>query len=246
MSEHTGSLPHRAIFFKRLLTFFLLVLVKAFALVFYRVHLRWIGTKQFDEWYKIKCIIFLNHTSLFEPLFIAPAPVSFLWHLAGHMVACGADVTLKRPLVGLFWRYFAPTMVSISRQRDHTWDYFIEKIQQKHSVVVMAAEGRMMRKNGLDKNAKPMSIRGGVVDVLKQLSHGDVAIVYSGGLHHVHAPGELFPRIFKDIYMSVERLNISQYLSTFTGQGELKFRRDLVRDLERRLRENRPIDNECT
>ena len=76
------------------------------------------------------------------------------------MVAPGADKTLDRPFVGKFWKVVFPQMLTISRKRDHTWNAFIDAIKEQ-SIVVIAAEGRMKRPNGLDANGKKMTVRGG-------------------------------------------------------------------------------------
>lgn len=46
------------------------------------------------------------------------------------MVAPGADKTLNRPFVGIFFKLFSPGMISITRKRDDSWDNFLESIYE--------------------------------------------------------------------------------------------------------------------
>ncbi len=180
-------------------------------------------------WHKpIKLIVFFNHTSLYEPLFIALFPIHFIYKLAHHMLAPGADKTLDRPIVGIFWKLFAPYMVKITRKRDHTWQAFIDQIKPE-SIIIIAAEGRMKRLNGLDVNGKKMTVRGGVVDIINLLDSGEMLFSYSGGLHHVQAPGQFFPRLFKTISMKVELVDIKSYRAQFTDS------KSMLADLQSRL-----------
>ena len=121
-----------------------------------------------DPWKNIRLLVFLNHTSLFEPLFFGIVPYKFLWELSEKLVAPGADKTLNRPLVGRFFRLLAPRMVPITRKRDRTWQQFLKEITPT-SVVVILPEGRMKRKSGLDAEGKPMTIRGGIADILNRI-----------------------------------------------------------------------------
>ena len=73
-------------------------------------------------------------------------------------------------------------------------------------------EGRMKRPNGLDLSGKAMTVKTGVYELLRKFPHKKVLIVHSHGLHHVLAPGQRFPRIFKKIKAHMEVLNIDDYL----------------------------------
>ena len=108
-------------------------------------------------------------------------------------------------------------MIPITRKRDKTWDDFLDKIQTKNSIIFIAPEGRMMRPSGLDKHGKPMNIRGGIVDVIANVHFGEMVLLYSGGLHHVHKPGESFPRLFKSIKLNIERIQIPLYKATYAN-----------------------------
>ncbi|MEE2671063.1 MAG: 1-acyl-sn-glycerol-3-phosphate acyltransferase [Bdellovibrionota bacterium] len=220
-----------------ILSFMMLMFIKTFSKLFYRLELKWLSDygQDFD---KIRLIIFLNHTSLYEPLFVAAAPNWFLYRLARKMVAPGADKTLNRPIVGFFWKLMGPGMVSISRKRDKTWYEFLEAIQRR-SVIVIAPEGRMKRKSGLDSEGKPMSIRAGVAEIFEELNEGRLLIAYSGGLHHVQHPGEHFPRLFKTIKLNLEAIEIPEYKAQFSEDPKLR-RKEFIADLHNRLAQNTP------
>jgi hypothetical protein len=225
-----------------LISFLILSVVKILAMSFYRFEVNWLGGAE-PTFKKIRLIAFLNHTSLFEPLYIGVLPWAFLWRLARKMVAPGADKTLNRPIVGIFWRLFSPNMISISRKRDKTWTKFMEAIHKK-SVIVIAPEGRMKRSNGLDLQGKPMSVRSGVADVLEQLNEGRMVIAYSGGLHHVQIPGQRFPNLFKTIKLNIELIEIPEYKKQFNTEG-IQWKKEVVADFQRRLENNCPNADGC-
>lgn len=225
---------------KSYIAYLALLFVKYFSKFLYWHELKWLDKTSFEQWQDVKVIALLNHTSLFEPLFLAPLPNHVLWDLANNAIACGADITINRPIVGLFWKYILPEMVSITRKRDATWDHFISRVQSPNSIIVIAPEGRMMRENGLDKHGKPMSIRGGIVDVLENIHHGEMVIAYSGGLHHVQKPGQFFPRIFKTLRMNMERVNIPVYKGTFAFLDSKARRKAIAQDLQSRINKNLP------
>src|SRR5690606_33771040 len=108
-----------------ILSFLIFLTLKIFALIFYRFEIKWLGNEK-PSYDRVRLVVFLNHTSLFEPLFIGSLPLSFLWRLARKMVAPGASKTLERPIVGIFWKLLSPGMISISRKRDSTWSKFIK------------------------------------------------------------------------------------------------------------------------
>lgn len=221
-----------------LISFLILLAIKIFAHIFYKLDYKWIGEHN-EDFKDIRLAILLNHTSLYEPLFLSATPISFIWKLACKMVAPGADKTLNRPLVGRFWKFMAPGLISISRKRDKTWFRFLELIKQK-SIILIAPEGRMKRNSGLDNNGKPMTVRSGVAEIIEVLpDEGDILIAYSGGLHHVQHPGEHFPRLFKKLKLNLERIPVKEYKNKFNSEG-IQLRRDIVADLENRLRTNCP------
>lgn len=216
------------------LAFIILSLVKIFSHIFYRLDLKWIGASTQIPWDRIKLVALLNHTSLFEPIFIQAVPFHFLWKLSRHMKAPGASKTLDRPIVGRFWRLMLPTMTSISRKRDNTWEQFMNSIDEK-SVILIAPEGRMKRPSGLDAYGKAMNIKPGIAEIIDQLNDGVFLIAYSGGLHHVQTPGEKIPRIFKTIRINLEMVDIKKYKEQFNMQKrELKLA--ILTDLEERMK----------
>jgi hypothetical protein len=80
-----------------------------------------------------------------------------------------------------------------------------------------------------------MTVRGGIADVLEATPRGRMLLAYSGGLHHVQAPGERLPRLFKTIRMRFECLEVEPYRERLLAEGGVKgFRRAVVADLERR------------
>jgi hypothetical protein len=227
---------------RTLLVFTILVLVKVFARVFYRIDMRFIGDPPPKPWRHLRLLAFLNHTSLFEPLFAGGAPLSFLWRLARHGVVPIASKTAGRPVIGNFYRLIASRVVSISRRRDETWEQLLNHID-RDAMVAILPEGRMMRANGLDSEGRPMTVRGGIADILESLGSGRMLLAYSGGLHHVQIPGERFPRLWKTIRMRLEVVEIATYRANlFAEAGEAGFKRAVVADLERRRDLYRPAE----
>lgn len=155
------------------------------------------------------------------------------------MLIPGADKTLNRPVVGFFWRLIGGKgIVSITRKRDKSWRKFLEAIENK-SIITIAPEGRMLRRTGLDAYGKPMSIKSGIADIMYELNEGRMLIAYSGGLHHIQHPGQHFPKLFKDIYLNLEILDIPEYKKAFSTDF-MTFKNQLVRDLEEKLAKNKP------
>ena len=99
----------------------------------------------------------------------------------------------------------------------------------------------MMRANGLDKHGKPMSVRGGIADILCQMKTGKMLLGYSGGLHHVNAPGEKRMRLFKTLKIRYEIVEIENYLAQFNEKDPRRLRKLVARDLEARLERHKPI-----
>jgi hypothetical protein len=222
---------------RRLLAFFILSLVKIFSNFFYRGHYQWLDPVPQNPWSNIRLMVFLNHTSLYEPLFSQCLPFRFLWHLAGHFNIPGADITLDRPIVGTFWKLMVPNISSISRKKDETWDHYLTSIRPV-DVVMIAPEGRMKRPNGLDKSGNPMTVRGGIADIIESIDEGIMILCLSGGLHHVQAPGQLVPRIFKNIHMNLSYIDIKRYKASFPGTPRER-KISIIKDLQRRL------ENDC-
>lgn len=225
---------------KTVVAFLILAIVKIISKIFYREEVKFLDNSSFNDFQNVKIVALLNHTSLFEPIFLAAVPFSLIWEFSKRAVGCGADITLNRPIVGFFWRFLLPEMISITRKRDETWEYFIKKIQAPGSIIFIAPEGRMMREPGLDKHGRPMSVRGGIVDVIENVHFGEMLLLYSGGLHHVHKPGDAFPRPFQTIKLNIDRVQIPLYKATYAGLDSKARKKAIVQDLESRLKHNRP------
>jgi len=216
--------------------FCLLSAVKVLSRIFYSFEISWIGDRPSKPFKNVRLGLLLNHTSLFEPVFCGVCPFSFLWDIARKGIIPGADITLNRVFAGGFYKIIVPNAITITRRRDESWENFLRSIQ-KDSMVLMAPEGRMKRPSGLDKFGKPMTVRGGTADILKRMNSGNLLITYSGGLHHIQAPGQKFPRL-KRVKVNFEVLPIALYKEQFREQGEEgAFREVVIRDLE--LRRNR-------
>lgn len=217
--------------FKQRSTYLMLLATKAISRFFYRYEVDWIGRLPKDPWKNIRLVLLLNHTSLFEPLFAGWLPNRFLRSIARNGLVPIADKTMLRPLVGRFFRLVADNVVPISRKRDRSWERFVRTIRAG-SMVVMAPEGRMKRSTGLDLSGSPMTVRGGVADLLKQIKAGRMLIAYSGGLHHVQAPGQRIPRLFKTLRMRVESLDIFAYSQMIATHTNGHFRQAVIEDLQ--------------
>lgn len=215
------------------LVFTMLTLLKFVSRIFYRHDFSFIGPTPPDPWANLRLVVFLNHTSLFEPVFLGAVPLRFIWRLAAHGVVPAADKTTDRPLVGIVFKFVAHHVIAISRQRDDTWFQVLRKIDPD-SMVVIAPEGRMKRENGLDLHGKPMTVRGGIADILHAVKEGRMLVAYSGGLHHVQIPGKM-PRLFKTVRLRVENLDIAEYIAEMTRRGgEEEFKRNVMKDLDAR------------
>jgi hypothetical protein len=96
----------------------------------------------------------------------------------------------------------------------------------------------MKRLNGLDKEGKPMSVRGGIADILLLMGEGEMLLAYSAGLHHVHYPGKLYPNLFKTLSLKTELVAILDYKNQFPHDPEDAkiFKNAVVADLESRIK----------
>lgn len=218
---------------RSLLTFSLLVSVKTFSRLFYRYDIAWIGRPAPESWSRLRLVAILNHTSLYEWLWIGFVPLRFLWRIARHGVVPAAEKTLRRPAIGLFFKLIARHVVSVTRQRDHTWREVLDRIGEE-SMVLLAPEGRMKRADGFDAHGQPMTVRGGIADILEAIGHGPLMVAYSGGLHHVQVPGQLVPRLFQTLRMRLEVLDIADYRAAMAGDDPDDLKRNVKQDLERR------------
>lgn len=219
-----------------LISYFFMLTLKYFAKLFYRFEVNWPKGENRMRWNDVRLLVFLNHTSLYEFLYLGILPNSFLRRMSKKMVVPAADKTLDRPVVGIFFKLFSPGgMVKITRKRDESWEKFLGAIAPD-SMILIAPEGRMMRKNGLDLEGNKMTVRGGILDVLEGLDHGQMAIAYSGGLHHVQIPGEGWPRVFKTLKLNIETFEIEKYKAMFQDTiGSEAWRRAVLDDMQKRL-----------
>lgn len=223
----------------KLISAFFVFTIKAFTKVFYRTDVVWLTPKDKIEWEQLRLFIVLNHTSLFEFLFASAIPNYRLWRAIDRVVVPVADVTMNRPFAGKFFKALVPNAIPITRKRDDSWSQLMDKVAG-NSLLLIFPEGRMKRLDGLDKHGKPMSVKGGVVDILNKLDSGKMMIAYSGGLHHVQAPGQAIPKVFQTIRCAFEQLDIVEYKKQFADLPEADFRQAIIKDLEDRMRKNIP------
>jgi hypothetical protein len=223
--------------------FLLLLLVKYASRVLFRTRLEWVGTPPADPWVNLQILAMLHHTSLFEPIYAALAPNRLLWQIAAHGVVPVAQKTTDRRLVGRFFGFVAHQVVPITRERDHTWSDLMSRVQDPKALIVILPEGRMMRRTGLDSHGQPMTVRGGIADIIRAVPGGRMLLAYSGGLHHIHAPGDSFPRFFQRVRLCVEVVDIEEYRrALLETAGEEGFKGVVIEDLTRRRDESCPVD----
>lgn len=221
----------------QLIAFLILSSVKVFSQIFFRAKFQWISSHPDSPWDKARLIVLLNHTSLFEPLYIRHWSFGFIWRLLPRLNVPGADITLNRPLVGKFWKLMLPNIASVSRKSDSTWKNYLNSIRED-SIIMIAAEGRMKRPNGLDKNGRPMTVKGGIADILEEIDEGGMILCLSGGLHHIQKPGQHFPRLFKKLKMNFVYVDIAEYKKSLP-QNPRERKIKMVADLQRHL------ENDC-
>ncbi len=219
---------------RRLINFLILAFLKVVAMLFYRFDVAWVGEPPKEPWGPYRVLAILNHTSLFEWLYVGLVPLKFVWRIAGHGLVPTADVTLQRPLVGTFFKLLAPYVVPITREADQTWKAVIDRSADDVLVIILP-EGRMKRADGLDKKGNPMTVRGGIADILRAIPDGYMLVAYSGGLHHVQVPGQKFPNLFRTLRMRLEEIDIASYKEVLgLGLDPAGFKHRVKRDLERR------------
>lgn len=212
-------------------SFLLLVGLRAVSRIFYRHRVEWIGgTPDFSD---VRLVAALNHTSLYEPLYAGALPVRLLWHFARRGVLPIADKTIRRPLTGLFFRFLVQDVIRVTRQQDETWQKLLSMVSPT-SLVVIFPEGRMKRRDGLDADGKPMTVRGGIADILLTIPRGKMLVAYLGGLHHVQVPGQLLPKPFRRLRIRIETLDIEDYRERLLARSETGFKRAVIEDLQAR------------
>jgi 1-acyl-sn-glycerol-3-phosphate acyltransferase len=221
---------------RTLLSFLVLLSIKLLSRLFYLYRMRWVDPVPEKRWADIRLIVLLNHTSLFEWLFAGSVPIRFLWRIARHAVIPAAQKTLDRPVVGLFFRLLARHVIPITRRPDESWRQVLDRVDPQGMVLILP-EGRMMRPTGLDLEGHPMTIKGGVADILDGIPEGRLLCAYSAGLYHVQVPGQKLPRLFRRIEMSFENLDIVEYkqaLNVIGARDGLTFKQAMKADMERR------------
>ena len=227
---------------RRIFNFLVLLFLKIVVRLFYRFEWEWVPETPEDPWGDYRILAILNHTSLFEWMFIAIVPVKSIWYISGHAMVPIADITIKRPLVGTFYKMLAPHLLPITRQADRTWKSVVEFVRDDLMVIILP-EGRMKRLDGLDKQGRPMSVRGGIADIMQCITEGTMLVAYSGGLHHVQAPGQHLPRLFKTLKMRLEEVDIAQYKRELgAAEDHQRFKTNVKRDLEARRDRYCPVD----
>ncbi len=216
------------------IVFLLLLTIKAASRIFSRVRLEWV--REVDEpWSGLRVLALLNHTSLFEPVLLSIVPNRLLWRIAAHGVVPVADKTVARPVAGRLFRLIAREVVPVTRERDDTWTEVLDQIRDPEALIIICPEGRMKRRTGLDISGNPMTIRGGIADILASREGGRLLIAYSGGLHNIQAPGERFPRPFQHVWLGAEVLDIATYRERLaTWYGADSFKAGVIEDLTRR------------
>jgi hypothetical protein len=209
-------------------------LLKLIGRTFYAYDVRWLSEVPAGPWHNLRIICFLNHTSLYEWLFAGAIPNHLLRRIASKGYVPVADITISRPLYGSFLRMLAPKFLSITREPDHTWQAVLDTIDDD-SMIIIFPEGRMKRANGLDKHGQPMTVRGGIADLLKAVPNGRMLIAYSGGLHHVQVPGQLVPRPFRRLALGLEFVDIATYRAAMEQAGlDSSFKIAVKSDLQQR------------
>ena len=88
-------------FLRSVAVFSILTFLKYLSRIFYKQDFAFLGDPPRDPWANVRLVVFLNHTSLFEPVFLGAVPGRFIWRLAAHGVIPAADKTTGRPLVDL-------------------------------------------------------------------------------------------------------------------------------------------------
>ena len=85
---------------KKKLVYSLLLSIKGLSRIFYRHDISWIGDVPQNPWQDLRLVAFLNHTSLYEPLFVGWFPSHFLKRIAYHGLMPIAKKALQRPRNG--------------------------------------------------------------------------------------------------------------------------------------------------
>lgn len=222
--------------------FVAMMMWKAACRLFFRYDMEWVGEVPADPWSDLRIIAILNHTSLWEPLLLAVVPNRVVWQLARDGVVPIASKTMDRRGAGLIFRFAGRRVIPVSRKRDVSWQEVMRHCCRQNAITVIFPEGRMLRRTGLDSEGRPMTIRGGIADLLAGIPDGRMLLAYSGGLHHIAAPGDRLPRLFRRITMRLEVLDLPAYRAALGGPlPPDRFRDRVVEDLTRRRNRHCPV-----
>lgn len=212
--------------------FFFVASIRQASRIFYSHRSEWVGEPPAEPFRNVQVAALLNHTSLFEAALSGAFPLHFIRDISERALLPGADTTMNRPLVGRIFKWMVPKSVTLTRRKDSSWESFLSAVDAG-TIVLIFPEGRMRRRGGFDKHGRPMTVRGGLADVLMRIDEGDLLLIYSEGLHHVHAPGDRFPTPFQQIRCRFEQIPIRRY-KELMGAGDPHFARKMMHDLERR------------
>ena len=78
----------------------MLRLIKGFSSLCYRFDIGWVHPPPGDPWRQVRLVTFLNHTSLYEPLFVGGFPNAFIRRIAYQGLMPVAGKAIRRPLTG--------------------------------------------------------------------------------------------------------------------------------------------------
>ena len=226
---------------RRIFVFCMLGLVKTIGHLFFSFDKETTDGNETD-WSSVRVIAWINHTSLFDLFLICVFPYKFLWQASKDCMTPIAEKTVKRPILGLLFRNLTSKKTFVSQKRDDSWSQFLDSIDNS-SIVALFPEGRMKRKNGLDKQGRKLSIRGGIADILQKKSEGKMLIIYSGGMHHIQAPGEKWPKLFQTIHARLESTDIAEYKNSLKLKKPFKLSDDLIRLKNPMISEDLDIDS---
>jgi 1-acyl-sn-glycerol-3-phosphate acyltransferase len=218
-----------------------MILWKYLCLLLYRFDAEWVGEIPQDRWAEIRILAVLNHTSLWEPILLAVVPNRVIWQLARDSVVPIASKTMERPGAGWAFRFAGRRVISVSRKRDVSWEEVLRHCCGPRAVTVIFPEGRMLRRTGLDVDGKPMTVRAGIAELVAAVPEGRMLLAYSGGLHHVAAPGDRIPRIFRRVALRLETVDLHTLRANLGGPADPEFRRRVVEDLTQRRNRYSPV-----
>ncbi|MBC62560.1 MAG: hypothetical protein CMP11_08890 [Zetaproteobacteria bacterium] len=213
-----------------IIRFLFISFVKICQKIFYPTKVTWVNNRK-AVWDNVPLVVVLNHTSLFEFIYAGILPFSYIKKISSHLIAPVAKETSDKWFMGFLFKLMAPKPIPISRKKDESWQYFLDQICAR-DIMIFLPEGRMKRLNGFDKHGKKMTVRGGIVEVLKRYQGREMMFVYSGGLHHVLPPGKTIPRLFKRLSVKLESIKVSEYLEKF--KNDINIKKSICLDMEKR------------